>query len=99
MPELEVLEIMMATMMTIATIIYSLVCIKRRDLVIYLPGLISLLVSFLCTNLEAIAFPDEYNLGEHTFLMIAGILWATAAIINLIGFKFEDGRLVISRGT
>ena len=46
---------------------------RRKDMISLLPGAAFMVLSFICTNLEALAAPDIFNFLEHFFIMLCGI--------------------------
>ncbi|TFG13029.1 MAG: hypothetical protein EU535_05560 [Promethearchaeota archaeon] len=80
MPEFEILEFI-ALLIIICPFSFAYYIIKRRkDMFPLLPGATFLVLSFLCTNLEAFAAPDAFNFMEHLFIMLAGISFLVAMI-------------------
>ena len=73
MPSFELLEFL-ALVLVLCPFAFSYYILKRRkDMFPLLPGATFLVLSFLCTNLEAFAAPEEFNFLEHLFIMLMGI--------------------------
>jgi len=73
MPSFELLEFLSLLLIVIPLFFAYYLLKRRKDMLPLIPGAIFLMLSFLCTNLEAFASPDEYNFMEHFFIMLAGV--------------------------
>jgi len=93
MPEFEILEFI-ALLIIICPFSFAYYIIKRRkDMLPLLPGASFLVLSFLCTNLEAFAAADTFNFLEHFFIMLAGISFLIAMI--LMHFLKKSNKTVV----
>lgn len=73
MPSFELLEFL-ALILVLFPFAFAYFILKRRkDMIPLLPGATFLVLSFLCTNLEAFFAPEELNFLEHFFIMLMGI--------------------------
>jgi amino acid transporter len=84
MPEIELIEVIEAILMWIAIQIFLFVCRKRRDLFKWLPAFGVFGLAFLCTNFEALAYPDLFNNLEQVFYMLGGVLMLVAVGIDFV---------------
>ena len=73
MPSFELLEFLSLLLILIPFSFAYYLLKRRRDMIPLLPGAAFLVLSFLCTIVEAFAAPDEFNFFEHFFIMLAGI--------------------------
>ncbi|MBA7658507.1 hypothetical protein ES703_66463 [subsurface metagenome] len=73
MPDLEVLEIVALLVLLIPFSFEYYIIKRRRDMLPLLPGATFLVLSYLCTNLEAVFAPEIFDFMEHFFIMLAGI--------------------------
>jgi predicted tellurium resistance membrane protein TerC len=73
MPELEILELIAMFLIIIPFSFAYFILKRRKDMYPLLPGATFLVLSFICTNLEALAAPDTFNFLEHFFIMLCGI--------------------------
>jgi len=82
-PSLEIDEIIIL-IMTIFPLIALLGTVwKNRSVAKWIPGFFCLFMTFVCTNAEAVAFPEAFNFLEHFFSMMIGITLALAAFVEL----------------
>jgi hypothetical protein len=82
MPSLEIIEIILVTLFPLSILAFIYAATKRKDVIYYIPGFIALLITFISTNVEAIIAPDMFNLLEHSFILITGILLFLGATID-----------------
>lgn len=82
MPSIEITEVILVTLFPLSIIAFIYAALKRKDVIYYIPGFISLLVTFISTNVEALIEPDIFNLLEHSFILMTGILLFLGAIID-----------------
>ncbi|TFG03298.1 MAG: hypothetical protein EU539_12400 [Promethearchaeota archaeon] len=73
MPEFEIIEFIALLLILVPFSLAYYILKRRKDMIPLLPGATFLVLSFLCTNLEAFAAPDAFNFMEHLFIMLAGI--------------------------
>ena len=71
MLELNPLVFEYSFLMIIATIIFTLVCIKRRDLLAWLPTYVLLSIGFFLINFETLS--EEISLVSYVFIMLSVI--------------------------
>ncbi len=79
---LEINELIMATLFPLAIVLLIVAATKRKDVLYYIPAFISLEITFICSNIEAIIAPDIFNLLEHSFLLITGILLCVGGLCD-----------------
>ena len=82
MPSLEIIEIILVTLFPLSIIAFVYAATKRKDVVYYIPGFIALFITFISTNVEALIEPDLFNLFEHSFILITGILLFLGALVD-----------------
>ncbi|MHA1212881.1 MAG: hypothetical protein ACTSSH_10510 [Candidatus Heimdallarchaeota archaeon] len=82
MPSLEITELILVLLFPLSIIAFIYAATKRKDVIYYIPGFISLFITFLSTNMEAIVFPDLFNLLEHSFILVTGILLFLGALFD-----------------
>ena len=82
MPSIEVIEVLNLIMMSIALVSFSVVSIRVKSLLKYIPAFITLWIALLSTNVEALVNPDMFNFMEHSFIMITGILMTLAVFYD-----------------
>jgi len=83
MPSLEITELILVSLFPLSIVAFIYAATKRKDVIYYIPGFISLLITFISTNVEAIFAPDLFNLFEHSFILITGILLLVGALLDL----------------
>ena len=88
MPSLEMVEIILLIFFPLGIVSMIYAATKRKDVILYIPGFISLFITFICTNLEAVV--DEIgaeilNFGEHFFILMTAILLFFAVILDFYG--------------
>jgi hypothetical protein len=94
MPEFEILEFI-ALIIILCPFSFAYYIVKRRkDMLPLLPGATFLVLSFLCTNLEALAAPDTFNFLEHFFIMLSGISFLLAMIFMHFLKMFKKSELI-----
>ncbi|MBN1801806.1 MAG: hypothetical protein JW891_09890 [Candidatus Lokiarchaeota archaeon] len=83
MPELEVTELILVTLFPLALLGFSYGARKRKELAYYIPGLLALFITFISTNIEAVAAPEFFNFLEHFCIFLSAILLFFGALLNL----------------
>ena len=78
MLELNPLVFEYSFLMVIAAIIFSIVCIKRRDLLAWLPTYILLSIGFVLMNFETVS--EEISLIAYIFIMSSVICIVFAVV-------------------
>jgi len=82
MPSLEITELILLIMFPAAIVYLIFAATKRKDVLYYIPGFIALYITFISTNVEAFIAPDLFNLFEHLFILITGILLSLGALLD-----------------
>lgn len=82
MPSLEITELILVTLFPVSIITFIYAATKRKDVVYYIPGFIALFITFISTNVEALIEPDLFNLLEHSFILVTGILLFLGAFVD-----------------
>jgi len=83
LPSLEIDEIIIL-IMTIFPLIGLLGMVwKNKSIAKWIPAFFCLFMTFVCTNAEAVIFPEIFNFLEHFFSMMIGITLALGASIEL----------------
>ena len=96
MPEFEILEFI-AMLIVICPFSFAYYILKRRkDMIPLLPGTTFLVLSYVCTNLEAFAAPDVFNFLEHFFIMLTGISFLLAMIF-MYYIKMSNKPTILSK--
>ena len=83
MPSLEITELILVILFPLSIITFLYIATKRKEILYYIPGLVTLFITFLSTNVEAIIEPDLFNFLEHFFILLTGILLFIGALIDL----------------
>jgi hypothetical protein len=97
MPELALDELIIL-FMTIFPLISLMGAVwKNRSIAKWIPVFICLFLTFLCTNLEALAAPEAFNFFEHFFSMMIGITMAIAAILEVFNAYTKKFRITQNR--
>jgi len=97
MPELEMLELEALILCSIASIIFSLfVTFKRRDMWPFIPGFFSWVIALICTNAEAFAYADAFNVGEHVFYMLTAVFLFLGVCVEFYKTFFK-GKIDVKR--
>ena len=97
MPVLEMLELEALILCSISSIIFSLfVAFKRRDLWPFRPGFFSWVIALICTNAEAFAYADAFNVGEHVFYMLTAVFLFLGVCVEFYKIFLKD-KIVVKR--
>ena len=80
--------------LAILALIYA--ATKRKDALFYLPGFVTLFITFMSTNVEAVAEPDLFNFFEHFCILLTGIFLLLGALADLY-FNFIKKKVVQRR--
>ncbi len=80
MPTFEILEFIALIIILIPLSFTYYILKKRRDLFPLLPGACFLILSYIFTNLEAVAVPEFFNFMEHFSTLIGGVLFFLGVI-------------------
>lgn len=94
MPEFEILEFIAMLIIICPFSFAYFILKKRKDMIPLLPGATFIVLSYVCTNLEAFAAPDAFNFLEHFFIMLSGISFFLAMIVMHYNKMFKKSMIL-----